>query len=151
MPKKVLSNRSEIKRIFNRVQSPVSNTSLISMINKNHYGKIHCMALLMVTEWDSELVAYWLGITMDDLNYVTSGSGQLGILQREQVVLLMDLYNRGYKILGSYGKVNIWLRKRSKELGNEMLVSCLNTSSGIRFVQTELLQQRYQESIYCYV
>jgi len=109
------------------------------------------MALLMVTEWDSELVAYWLGITMDDLNYVTSGSGQLGILQREQVVLLMDLYNRGYKILGSYGKVNIWLRKRSKELGNEMLVSCLNTSSGIRFVQTELLQQRYQESIYCYV
>ena len=68
---------------------------------------------------------------------------KLNAMNSEQLLKLIDLYQKAEEVFGDIEPFNRWLRKPAAGLGNEHPFTFLQTSGGIDLVRDELLRIEY--------
>ncbi len=94
-----------------------------------------------------ETLAYWLSITPKTIrSYRKNQDLKLKANTKEQIVMLLLLYNHGQEIFGDVKTFESWLATPNISLGGVAPQQYLNTVNGIRLIDNKLTALAFGEN-----
>jgi uncharacterized protein (DUF2384 family) len=94
-----------------------------------------------------ETLAYWLSITPKTIrSYRKNQDLKLKANTKEQIVMLLLLYNHGQEVFGDVKTFESWLSAPNISLGGVAPQQFLNTVNGIRLVDNKLTALAFGEN-----
>lgn len=94
-----------------------------------------------------ETLAYWLSITPKTIrSYRKNQDLKLKANTKEQIVMLLLLYNHGQEVFGDVKTFESWLAAPNISLGGVAPQQYLNTVNGIRLIDNKLTALAFGEN-----
>ncbi len=94
-----------------------------------------------------EIKAKWLNITTRTLhNYRTKGA-DLKNHMKEQIVMILALYNHGLEVFASHSEFERWLETPNAMWNMQRPLDFLETKSGIDFIESRLMGLEFGEAL----
>lgn len=99
-----------------------------------------------ISSFSDEVIAHWLDISVKTLRNYRKSESELKESLKEQLVLLLSLYQHGILVFGNAENFDKWLDTKNYFFDNLAPKDFLSTSSGIRFTDDRLTAMEYGDN-----
>jgi len=135
-------------KLLDEIPVRISDVELLNLLKTK---KIDWNYISMIKEYSNlndELISDWLNISVKTFrNYKSNKQLVLKENTQEQLVLLISLLKHGIDVFGSKDDFHNWLTTKNFFLDNDMPVSYLKTTSGIRLIEDRLTGIEYGDNV----
>ena len=95
----------------------------------------------------NDKISYCLEISINSYRMYLKRPELINIRTKEHILLLISLFKKGNRVLGSNNNFKDWLDKENLFFDNSKPISYLQFISGIRFIDDRLVAMEYGDNV----
>jgi uncharacterized protein (DUF2384 family) len=136
---------SDIQKI--QIPDRLSNTEIITWLQSKEIDWKYMLLFKMNTSLKDEVISDWLNISVKTLRNYRNPANKIKDNIKEQLLLLLSLFEHGKEVFGTKESFNEWLNEKNFFFNGEAPVNYLNTVAGIRFVESRLTAMEFGDNV----